>query len=255
MSSRPDLSGKVAFVTGGAGGIGSEIVRALAAHGASVAICYASRPDEAERLAKEVEAPNVQSEVIALDQRNPDSITAAVAQCERKFGRLDILVNNAAWNIGIPFPDTDALDADVWDQMMEINLRGPYLIAREAARLLKHSSSGKIINISSNGGIAPTSSSIAYSVSKAGLLHLTRCLAVALAPNVAVNAIAPGVVEGTRMAERMPPEIREAESRSAVLGRVASAADIAHLIVCICQSNSISGQTFVIDGGMPIAMR
>jgi 3-oxoacyl-[acyl-carrier protein] reductase len=108
------------------------------------------------------------------------------------FGRVDMLVNNAAWNIGIPFPDLDALTAEIWDRVLEISLRGPYLLARALAPQLRAHGAGRIVNIASAGGLYPAGSSIAYSVSKAGLIHLTRCLAVALAPEVTSTASPPG---------------------------------------------------------------
>jgi 3-oxoacyl-[acyl-carrier protein] reductase len=113
---------------------------------------------------------------------------------------------------------------------------------------------GRIVNIASVGGINPGSSSIAYSCSKAGLIHLTHCLAVALAPEISVNCVAPGLVEGTRMAERVPDEVAAGARRGAVLGRVASAVDIADATVLLCGADTITGQTIVVDGGMPGAM-
>jgi 3-oxoacyl-[acyl-carrier protein] reductase len=110
------------------------------------------------------------------------------------------------------------------------------------------------VNIASLGGLYPGSSSIAYSASKAGLIHLTRCLAVALAPDVTVNCIAPGLVEGTRMAQRLPEEIVQLARSQVVLGRVASAQDIAAQVVTFCRAESITGQMLVVDGGMPGGM-
>ena len=178
-----------------------------------------------------------------------------MAEIAEQWQRLDILVNNAAWNIGIPFPNLDDLTADVWDRVLETNLRGPFLLARAGARLLKAGAGGHIVNISSAGGISPGSSSIAYSSSKAGLNHLTRCLAVAMAPEVAVNCIAPGLVENTRMAQRLPDNVAAGARRQAVLGLVGQADDIAEQTLAFVCSRSVSGQTMVIDGGMPGAMR
>jgi 3-oxoacyl-[acyl-carrier protein] reductase len=110
------------------------------------------------------------------------------------------------------------------------------------------------VNIASVGGLLPASSSIAYSTSKAGLIHLTRCLAVALAPDVTVNCIAPGLIEGSRMAQRIPEEVVERTHNQVVLGRVASAQDIAEQVVTFCRAESITGQVLVIDGGMPGGM-
>jgi 3-oxoacyl-[acyl-carrier protein] reductase len=110
------------------------------------------------------------------------------------------------------------------------------------------------VNIASVAGLFPGGSSIAYAASKAALIHLTRCLAVALAPDVTVNCIAPGLVEGTRMAQRLPQEMAQLARRLAVLGRTASAEDIAQQVVTFCRAESVTGQVLVVDGGMPGAM-
>ena len=191
---------------------------------------------------------------VQLDQRDPAAIDASVSLVTGHFGRVDILVNNAAWNIGIPFPALDALTADVWDRVLETNLRGPYLLARACAPQLRAHRSGRVVNIASVAGLYPGGSSIAYAASKAGLIHLTRCLAVALAPDVTVNCIAPGLVEGTRMAQRLPAAMAQMARSQAVLGRTASAQDIAEQVVTFCRAESVTGQVLVIDGGMPGAM-
>jgi 3-oxoacyl-[acyl-carrier protein] reductase len=133
-------------------------------------------------------------------------------------------------------------------------LRGPYLLARAFAPQLRANQAGRIVNIASVAGLFPGGSSIAYAASKAGLVHLTRCLAVALAPDIAVNCIAPGLVEGTQMAQRLPEEMAQMARRQAVLGRTASAQDIAAQAVAFCRADSITGQVLVIDGGMPGSM-
>jgi 3-oxoacyl-[acyl-carrier protein] reductase len=249
-----DLKGKVAFVTGGSGDIGGAIARALATAGADVAISYVGQSDVAAAAVDALCAAGRRSLAIQLDQRDPVAIEVAVGRVVRELGRVDILVNNAAWNIGIPFTDLETLTADIWDRVLETNLRGPYLLARACAPHLRAHGAGRIVNIASVGGLYPASSSIAYSASKAGLIHLTRCLAVALAPEVTVNCIAPGLVEGTRMARRMPAEVAEMERQQAILGRVASIADIAAQVVVFCQAESITGQVLVIDGGIPGGM-
>jgi 3-oxoacyl-[acyl-carrier protein] reductase len=111
---------------------------------------------------------------------------------------------------------------------------------------------GRIVNIASLAGIAPGGSSIAYAASKAALIHLTRCLAVALAPDVSVNCIAPGLVEGMRMAARVPEEMKQLARAQTVLGR--SAEDIAQMVVTYCRADGVTGQTVVVDGGSPIGM-
>jgi 3-oxoacyl-[acyl-carrier protein] reductase len=249
------LAGKVALVTGGSGDIGGAIARRLGADGAHVVVTYVGAADAAAATVRDTEAAGGRATAMQLDQRAPQAIEECIATIAATRGRLDILVNNAAWNIGIPFPDLDALTPEIWDRVLETNLRAPFLLARAAAKLLKADGGGHIVNISSAGGISPGSSSIAYSSSKAGLNHLTRCLAVAMAPNVAVNCIAPGLVENTRMAKRLPEAIARGARQQAVLGRVGQPQDIAEQVMTFVTSTSITGQTVVVDGGMPGAMR
>jgi 3-oxoacyl-[acyl-carrier protein] reductase len=249
------LEGKVALVTGGSGDIGGAIARRLGAAGAHVVVTFVGAADAAAATVRDIEGAGGRASALQLDQRSPEAIEACIAAVARAHRRLDILVNNAAWNIGIPFPDLDALTPEIWDRVLETNLRAPFLLARAAAKLLKADGGGHIVNISSAGGISPGSSSIAYSSSKAGLNHLTRCLAVAMAPEVAVNCIAPGLVENTRMAKRLPEAVARGARLQAVLGRVGEPEDIALHVLAFVTSTSVTGQTIVIDGGMPGAMR
>ena len=254
MNGTGDLSGKTAFVTGGSGDIGGAIARALAARGANVAISYVGHSEGAAATADAVQAAGRRSLAVQLDQCDAASIDAAVVAVVGQFGRVDILVNNAAWNVGIPFGALEALTADIWDRVLETNLRGPYLLARALAPHLRAHRAGRIVNIASLAGLYPGGSSIAYAASKAGLIHLTRCLAVALAPDVTVNCVAPGLVEGTRMAQRLPDAVAEMARSQAVLGRTASAPDIAEQVVTFCRAESVTGQVLVIDGGLPGGM-
>jgi 3-oxoacyl-[acyl-carrier protein] reductase len=249
------LTGKVALVTGGSGDIGGAIARRLGREGAHVVLTFVGAKDAADKTVHDITTQGGSASALQLDQRSAESIDACIAAVGTSRGRLDILVNNAAWNIGIPFPDLDALTPDIWDRVLETNVRGPFLLARAAAKLLKADGGGHIVNISSAGGISPGSSSIAYSSSKAALNHLTRCLAVAMAPEVAVNCIAPGLVENTRMAKRLPENVARGARAQAVLGRVGQPDDIAAQVVAFVTSTSVTGQTIVIDGGMPGAMR
>ena len=249
-----ELPGKVAFVTGGSGDIGAGIAVALAEAGVEVAVSYVGQRAGAERTAARVQALGRRALIVALDQRDPQSIEASVPRVIDGLGRMDILVNNAGWNIGIPFADIETLTCDIWNRVHETNLRGPYLLSRACASHLRAHGAGRIVNIASVGGLRPSSSSIAYSCSKAGLIHLTRCLAVALAPTITVNCVAPGLVEGTRIAARLPEAVSESAKRQAVLGRTGAIADIAAQVVTFCRAESVTGQTTVVDGGMPGGM-
>jgi 3-oxoacyl-[acyl-carrier protein] reductase len=250
-----ELADKVALVTGASGDIGGAIARCLGGAGAHVVATYVGAEDAAAATAQNIIDSGGSASIVQLDQRSPEAIDRCLQTVADQQGRLDVLINNAAWNIGIPFPDLDALTPDIWDQVLETNLRAPFLLARASSALLKADGGGHIVNISSAGGISPGSSSIAYSSSKAGLNHLTRCLAVAMAPEVAVNCVAPGLVENTRMANRLPDAVAESARRQAVLGRVGQADDIAAQVLGFVTSTSITGQIMVVDGGMPGVMR
>ena len=255
MSMSDELEGKVSLVTGGSGDIGSAIAKRLGQSGSTVVITYVGAEDLASQTVDEIKAEGGNASALHLDQRDPNEIEATISQVSQDQGRLDILVNNAAWNIGIPFPNLEELTAEIWDRVLETNLRAPFLLARAAALLLKADGGGHIVNISSAGGISPGSSSIAYSSSKAGLNHLTRCLAVAMSPDVAVNCVAPGLVENTRMANRLPDAVSNAARKQAILGKVGQTEDIAEQVLTFVTSTSVTGQTIVIDGGLPGSMR
>jgi 3-oxoacyl-[acyl-carrier protein] reductase len=244
-----DLEGRVALVTGGSGSLGTAISRVLAEAGCNIAVGYVGNRDGADETVAMVEKLGRTASRVQLDQTQPAVIEPAVERAARDLGRLDILVNNAAWNIGIPFADLDALTTEIWDRIFETNVRGPFQLARAAAPHMRKQGAGRIVNIASIAGVKPTGSSIAYASSKAALIHLTRCLAVALAPAITVNCVAPGLVEGTRMAQRIPPAVVDQVRREAVLQRAAAADDIAHQVLTFCRADSVTGQTLVIDGG------
>jgi 3-oxoacyl-[acyl-carrier protein] reductase len=250
-----ELAGKVAFVTGGSGDIGGSIARALATAGADVAVSYVGNAERARSTIDAIKRMGRRGFAVQLDQRDPAAAATSVGKVIGEFGRADILVNNAGWNIGIPFTDLNALTADIWDRLLETNLRGPYLLTRAFAPELRRYNAGRVVNIASLAGLIPGGSSIAYASSKAALIHLTHCLAVALAPDVTVNCIAPGLVEGTRMADRVPEQVKQQARSQAVLGKTGSAQDIAEQVITFCRADSVTGQVIVVDGGMPGGMR
>ena len=244
-----DLYGRAALVTGGSGDLGTAICQALARAGCDVAVGYLGNRDGALKTGQLVEGLGRRACAVQLDQADASAIDGAVAQAARELGRLDVLVNNAAWNIGIPFPELDQLTVEIWDRIFDTNVRGPFQLARAAAPHMKTAGAGRIVNIASIAGLEPGGSSIAYASSKAALIHLTRCLALALAPTITVNCVAPGLIEGTRMAQRLPKAMAD-RARATVLGRTASMDDIAEQVLTFCRAESITGQVVVIDGGM-----
>jgi 3-oxoacyl-[acyl-carrier protein] reductase len=245
-----DLRGRGALVTGGSGSLGGAISLALAEAGCDIAITYVGNRDGADETARAVQKLGRTACIVQLDQTDPAAIDRAVERATRDLGRLDILVNNAGWNIGIPFADLDTLTTEIWERIFHTNVRGPFQLARAATTPMRAQGGGRIVNIASVSGLKPTGSSIAYASSKAALVHLTRCLAVALAPTITVNCVAPGLVEGTRMALRIPPEVVDRVRREAVLQRAADAGDIANQVVSFCRADTVTGQVVVIDGGL-----
>ncbi len=245
-----DIKGRTAIVTGGTGGLGGRLAQKFAVAGANIALVYRESHDKANARAKELRDLGVQVAPIAADLSTPEGIARMVERTEQEFDSIDVLVNNAAVNMWIPFSDLDALTLDIWDEIIGMNLTGPFLCAKAVAGAMKKGGEGRIINISSGAGLRPGGSSIAYAVSKAGLIHLTRCLAVALAPQVLVNCVAPGMLEETRMTANLDPEFAERSRRNALLKRAASKSDVADQVVGFARTDTITGQTIVVDAGV-----
>jgi 3-oxoacyl-[acyl-carrier protein] reductase len=243
------LKGTVAIVTGGNGGLGQRICRALAGAGCDVAVVYARSREQAEAVAGELRGGGVRAEAFACELTDPAQIEALAARVLERFGRIDILVNDAAYNKWIPFPDLDALTYEEWQKILSVNLTGPMLAIKAVVPVMRRTGGGRIINISSVAGLAPQGSSIAYAVSKAGLIHLTRCMAVGLAPSITVNCVAPGYLEDTRATANLDPAHRARAKDLALLKRAADKDDVANQVVALCQADTITGQTLVIDAG------
>src|SRR5437870_8017144 len=182
-----ELRGAVALVTGGNGGLGKRICHALAKEGVHIAVMYAQSRDQADGVARELASRyQINAAAFACDITDRAAVESVVGEVVGRFGRLDILVNDAAYNKAIPFADLDNLTIAVWDKIIALNLTGPMRLIKAAAPVMKAKGRGRIVNIASVAGLGPTGSSIAYAVSKAGLIHLTRCMAVALAPETLV---------------------------------------------------------------------
>jgi NAD(P)-dependent dehydrogenase (short-subunit alcohol dehydrogenase family) len=246
-----ELKSRVALVTGASGGLGAVIAKRLAEEGVNIAITHHGHREEAMDICKQlVEVTGRRCHLVHLDQTEPASVTAAVAETAAALGRLDIVINNAAWTTPIPFADLDALTPEIWDRIFATCVRGPYLVSRAAAPYLKRQDQGQIVNISALIGLMPAGSNLALSIAKAAVLHLTKCLAVALAPTVRVNCVAPGLMEGTRISARVPKEYVAATRERAALKRTTNINDVASQVITFCRSDSTTGQSVVIDGGI-----
>ncbi len=245
-----ELRGTVALVTGANGGLGQRICHALAREGAHIAVVYAQSKEQAEGVAKELAATyQVNAAAFACEITDQAAVEAVVAAVVARFGRLDILVNDAAFNKSVPFQDLDSMTMELWDKIIAVNLTGPMRLTKAVAPIMKAGRQGRVVNISSVAGLTPTGSSIAYAISKAGLIHMTRCMAVAMAPQTLVNCVAPGLLEGTRATANLRPEQVTNSAATSLLKRAADKDDCADMVVTMCKTDTMTGQTIVIDAG------
>lgn len=235
------------LITGGGTGLGREIGRQAAERGANVAIGYSRSVEEAEATARELSRGGVQAVALAADLAVPGEADALVRKVVEEFGRLDVLVNNAGYTRSVAFGDLDGVTTEDWDRTLAINTRAPFELARAAAPELRRNR-GSIVNVGSIAGLRAAGSSIPYCVSKAALGHLTHCLAVALAPEVRVNTVAPGVME-TRWTAALSDQM-EALAASALLEQTTAVADVAAAVIATAGNAGITGQTIVVDSGI-----
>ena len=240
--SQPTLAGRVAVVTGAAKRIGRSVALRLASEGADVVVNYRSSKDEADEVAAQIAAMGRRAVSVQADVAKREDVTALFAAVEREFGRLDILVNNAGMFFSAKFEE---LTEEQWDRILDTNLKSQFLCSQAAAPMLRRSGQGRIVNFASLGGLLAWPAYTHYCVSKAGVIMLTRCLARALAPEIAVNAIAPGTISFDGDA----PELAEDFIRRAPLHRTGTAKDIDDAVVFLAQSPFITGQVIVVDGG------
>jgi 3-oxoacyl-[acyl-carrier protein] reductase len=254
-----DLSGRVALVTGGAGGIGGAAVRAFAKAGASgVAIHYRKSGKEAEALAAEVERGGVKSLAVQGDVQNDDQVRRMIDTVGERFGRLDVLVNNAGVTHWVKLSDLEGLTDAIWDEILDVNVKGAFRCARAAAALLGKTE-GMIINVSSISGVlAPsTISSLAYGTAKAALIYLTRGLAVAMGPTVRVNCVAPAFTDTPWMSEHYGAQYQQVIAKAAgayPLQRIATPEEVAGAIVgLVTGGDFVTGQTLIVDGGLSLS--
>jgi ketoreductase RED2 len=234
------------LVTGSSSGIGAAIVRAFAREGARVAVNSRARSREAgEALAREVGGI-----YLAADLGDPDAAQELVESAAAQLGGLDVLVNNAATTALIAHDDLDAADVGVWRAILDVNLIGTWQVTRTAVPHLRRSGAGQVITITSTSATRPTGSSIPYSVSKAGLNHMTALLAKALGPAVRVNAIAPGLIETPWSAEW--GDAHERVRREAALRRSGTPQDIADACLLLSKTPYATGTVMTVDGGLSL---
>ncbi len=249
MDAQP-LTGQVALVTGGGGGIGSAICRGLAAAGATLVITCRNNQARAESLAAELPGAD------HLVARAPVEDSAAQARLAQRIqdgpGRLDLLVNSAGITRSVPHSDLDALEDTLIDDIFRVNVRGAIATVRAMRPLLAADGGGLVVNISSVAGRTALGSNIAYCASKAALDNVTMSLARARAPQIRVVSVSPGWVEG-EYAQRMPPALIQEQRDKTPLARIASAEDVADAVLALATKlRFTTGTVIPVDGGRPL---
>jgi NAD(P)-dependent dehydrogenase (short-subunit alcohol dehydrogenase family) len=238
-----DPAGKVALVTGAARRLGRAIASGLAEAGASIAVHHRDSAEAASEAVHEFHRLGVRAEAFQADLTDTAQISALFAQIDEAFGRLDILVNSAARFEKKPVHEITPED---WDRTLDLNLRAPFFCSQSAARLMRRAESGVIINVADVGSFQPWSGYAHHSISKAGLVMMTRVLARALAPGIRVNAVAPGPV--------LPPDaltVKDLQELTGLtaLNRLGAPDDVSRTVLFLVTSDYITGETIVVDGG------
>jgi NAD(P)-dependent dehydrogenase (short-subunit alcohol dehydrogenase family) len=234
------LAGQVALITGAAKRIGRSVALRLAAEGADIIISYDSSKAEAEQLIEELKSNGRRALAVQADVSHRADVQKLFSVAENEFARLDILVNNAGMFFAAKFEE---LTEEQWDHIMNVNLKSQFLCAQSAAPIMKRQGRGRIINLTSLGGLLPWPGYTHYCVSKAGAIMLTRCLARALGPEILVNSIAPGTIQ-------FPGETPDEDYIQRVpLHRTGTGEDIADAAAFLAKTDFVTGQILAVDGG------
>ncbi len=244
-SSRP-----VALITGSATGVGRACAIRFAKLGYDLVVNYSRSDTDAHETVRLVQSVGVRSLLIQADVADEAAVRSMIAEVEREYGRLDVLVNNAATTNFIPHVDLDSMTEDKWDRILGVNLKGPFFCVKHAASLLRSGEGGAVVNVSSVAGIAGLGSCIAYCASKAGLNTMTKSLARVMAPKVRVNAVCPGPIDSRWIREGNKDWDLAKMTADYPIPRPSQPDDIADAVVFLATGTSmITGQLMVIDGG------
>lgn len=238
----------VALVTGSTSGIGVAIARRLSRDGFAVVLHSRSSVETGHALARELGA----AAYVQADLANDEDRTRLVREALAVWGRLDVLVNNAGISRVIPHADMAAARPELWHEMYEVNVIAPFRLIAEAQPALREAAArgkpGCVVNVSSHAGVRPKGASIPYAATKAALNHVTRLLALSLAPDIRVNAVAPGLVDTPLTADWT--QAQQLWKERAPMGRAASPEDIAQVVSMLVASDYLTGEILLSDGGL-----
>jgi 3-oxoacyl-[acyl-carrier protein] reductase len=238
----------VALVTGGGTGVGRATVLRLASRGYNVIVNYSRSVDEAERTAEEARQQGVEALAVPCHVARDADVRRMLAECAERWGGLDVLVNNAATTHFIPLDDLESVTEEVWNEILDVNLKGAFYVSRAAIPLMKQRGHGAIVNVASVAGVAGTGSSLAYAASKGALITMTKSLAKAFAPEIRVNAVCPGVIISRWLRDHQ--EMIDAALEVTPLQRASTPEDIADVVTFLaCDAGMMTGQAVVVDGG------
>lgn len=239
---------KVALITGAGTGVGRSVALQLAQRSVAVVINYSKSEDEARETAADVMRVGGRALVQKANVADDGQVRAMVEAAIAEFGRIDLLVNNAGFTIWQPLADLEGLTADMWHRLLDVNVIGAFQCARAVAPHMRARGSGAIVNVASYSGFTGKGSSMAYAASKAAMISMTKSLAAVLAPQIRVNAVAPGFIDTRWHARDEARKVQAAQQTP--LGFAAGPDNIADAIVPLLLENSfVTGQTVVVDGG------
>ncbi|MFK7818111.1 MAG: SDR family NAD(P)-dependent oxidoreductase [Planctomycetaceae bacterium] len=242
-----NFTGQTVLVTGGGTGIGRATSLLFAQHGANVVVNYSRSEKEAEQTAADVRELGVKAIAVQANVADNDAVVAMVDRTVSEFGRLDVLVNNAGTTHIVPYLELDELSEDKWDDILGVNVKGTFFCSRAAIAEMKKAGSGHIVNVTSIAGITGRGSSIAYAASKAALNNMTKAMALSQAPDIRVNAVAPGVVM-TRWVKGWE-QYTDAHKDETPMKRLAQPEDVAKAIYALACNEFITGEIMTVDGG------
>lgn len=246
----PSLHERVALITGGGTGIGRATALALTRRGAAIAIAYAHSEADALSTVRDIYEIGGRAVAVRADVRNDREVRAMVQRVVDELGAVDVLVNNASVTESIPLADLEAVTEDDWTTLFATNVKGMFYCARAVAPQMRARGEGAIVNLGSIAGLTGDGSSLPYAVTKAATIGLTKSLARALAPEIRVNCVAPGVVATRWWKGR--EELATRLSMQTVLGRLTTAEDVAALICAVLEQRTMTGQVLTVDGGQTL---